>query len=158
MKIVVLDFSNGETDIIDNAPHLHTTEEVENYLSEALGYNPDEINFMFAPEIKVNELEPEDYNVEEEVADRYRLIAQIHSQHKGYVDEHKAEPKFARCRIKYHDDGTEMDVTIKLTDEEVGFDEDIFFSCNGVNELIDLCYEETEDFDLWEVYELMGSL
>lgn len=152
MRIVVLDFSNGETDIIDNAPHLHTTEEVENYLSEALGYNPDEINFMFAPEIKVNELEPEDYNVEEEVADRYRLVAETHSQHKGYVERNGYEPTMADVRIKYHEDGIEMDTTISLVKEEVGFDEDIFFTCDGIDELIRLCYADTEDFDVIEVY------
>ena len=152
MTIAVLDFNNGEVDIIENCPNLQTTEEVEGYLTEVFKYNIDEINYMFSSAIDVNSLTPDDYSSEEDAVERYRLVAETHSQHKAYVDRNGYEPTMADVRIKYHEDGIEMDTTISLVKEEVGFDEDIFFTCDGIDELIRLCYADTEDFDVIEVY------
>lgn len=159
MTIAVLNYNNGEVDIIGNCPNLKTTEEVENYLSEVLEYNIDEISYMFSEAIKVNDdITPDDFGTDEDVADRYRLVAQIHSQHEGYMQNHDAEPRYARVCVQYHDQENGMDVIIKLLDESDEHDEDIFFFCTGIDDLIRLCYADTEDFDVTEVYELMNEI
>lgn len=63
MKIAVLSYATSEVDIIDT-----TDEEVEKYndnveefLSQRCGYNPDEISFMCCDYIKVNSLTTKDF-------------------------------------------------------------------------------------------------
>lgn len=158
MTIAILNINTGEVDIIENCPNLRNNEEVENYLSEVFQYNPDDINYIYSPAIEVNYLTPDDFGTDEDVVDRYRLIAQIHSQHEGYMQNHDAEPRYARVRVQYHDQENGMDVIIKLNDEVDEFDEDIFFNCTGIDDLIRLCYADTEDFDVTEVYELMSEI
>lgn len=64
MKIAVLNFSNSQIDIIDNIPVIKdvdeqgrdVSEQVEDILTEELGYNLDEISWMgYGPNTEVND-------------------------------------------------------------------------------------------------------
>lgn len=158
MTIAVLNYNTGDVDIIENCPNIRTNEEVEGYLSEVLQYNIDEIHYMFSSAIDVNTMNPYDFGIDEDAADRYRLIAKIHSQHEGYLNSRQEEPKYASVRIQYHGDKDGMDVNIKLIDEDDERDGDIFFYCTGIDDLIRLCNPDTEDFDIIDVYEFMSEI
>lgn len=60
MTIAVLCYDSAEVDIIRN---VNVSEKnVENYIIEKLGYNPDNIGWMCSRyNIKINELTPEDF-------------------------------------------------------------------------------------------------
>jgi len=64
MKIAVLNFNNSQIDIIDNIPVTKdvdeqgrdVSEQVEDILTEELGYNLDEISWMgYGPNTEVND-------------------------------------------------------------------------------------------------------
>ena len=61
MRIVVLDFSNSDVDIIDEIPYMEDSDAIENYLVERLQYNTDEINWMVATDSRINYLTPDDF-------------------------------------------------------------------------------------------------
>lgn len=59
------------------------------------------------------------------------------------------DPKFAYCHIKFLEDGSEQDVTIGLAlGMDLSDDEDfhVFFYCDGLDGLLALCDEGSEDF------------
>lgn len=66
MKIAVLDFSCGELDIIDKVPQMESSDDIEEYLSERLNYNPDKIQWMDLSKGRVNFLTPDDYGAEQD--------------------------------------------------------------------------------------------
>lgn len=158
MTISVLNYNTGDMDIIANCPNLRTTKEVENYLVEVLKYNSDEIHFMFSPDINVNYMEPDDFGKDSEIEDRYKLIAKIHEEHEEYESTVGVSPKYVRCRIKFDNEENGQDIIIKLTSDTDEKDDEIFFYCNGLDDLVRLCYVDTEDFDLIEIYEFMNEI
>lgn len=158
MTIAVLYYNTGDVDIIENCPNLRTNEEVENYLVEVLEYNSDEIHFMFSPGIDVNYMEPDDFGKDSEMEDRYKLIAKIHEEYLDYESTVGISPKYVRCRIKFDNEENGQDVIIKLTSDTDEKDDEIFFYCDGLDDLVRLCYVDTEDFDLIEIYEFMNEI
>lgn len=158
MTIAVLNYNTGDVDIIENCPNLRTNEEVENYLVEVLEYNSDEIHFMFSPGIDVNYMEPDDFGKDSEMEDRYKLIAKIHDEYEDYESTVGVSPKYVRCRIKFDNEENGQDVIIKLTSDTYEKDDEIFFYCDGLDDLVRLCYVDTEDFDLIEIYEFMNEI
>lgn len=165
MTIAVLDYSTGEVDIIKHCVNLRTNEEVENYLAEVLHYNLDEIYYMFSQELKVNDLTPMDFRVDDEQASRFGVIANIEEQYQSYKNNVGSEPLHAHCRICFDTDGAEEDVIIKLvssTEDEQeggGDDNEIFFYCDGLDDLVRLCYEDNgEDFEVIELVEFFNKI
>lgn len=158
MTIAVLNYNTGDVDIIENCPNLRTNEEVENYLVEVLEYNSDEIHFMFSPDIDVNYIEPDDFGKDSEMEDRYKLIAKIHEEYEDYESTVGVSPKYVSCLIKFDNEENGQDVIIKLTSDTDEKDDEIFFYCDGLDDLVRLCYVDTEDFDLIEIYEFMNEI
>lgn len=158
MTIAVLNYNTGDVDIIENCPNLRTNEEVENYLVEVLEYNSDEIHFMFSPGIDVNYMEPDDFGKDSEMEDRYKLIAKIHEEYEDYWSTVGVSPKYVSCLIKFDNEENGQDVIIKLTSDTDEKDDEIFFYCDGLDDLVRLCYVDTEDFDLIEIYEFMNEI
>lgn len=158
MTIAVLNYNTGDVDIIENCPNLRTNEEVENYLVEVLEYNSDEIHFMFSPDIDVNCIDPDDFGKDIEMEDRYKLIAKIHEEYEDYESTVGVSPKYVSCLIKFDNEENGQDVIIKLTSDTDEKDDDIFFYCDGLDDLVRLCYVDTEDFDLIEIYEFMNEI
>lgn len=158
MTIAVLNYNTGDVDIIENCPNLRTNEEVENYLVEVLEYNSDEIHFMFSPDIDVNCIEPDDFGKDSEMEDRYKLIAKIHEEYEDYESTVGVSPKYVSCLIKFDNEENGQDVIIKLTSDTDEKDDEIFFYCDGLDDLVRLCYVDTEDFDLIEIYEFMNEI
>lgn len=159
MTIAVLDYNTGSIDIINDCPKLRTNEEVENYLSEVLEYNPDEIHYMFSQEIETNTLTPDDFSIDKDNAHRYDVIADIETKHREFMKKEGHAPLYVNCRIRYIDDEDhDVDVVIKMTTKKDEKDDDIFFYCHGLDDLVRLCYVDTEDFDVTEVYEFMDEI
>lgn len=156
MTIAVLNYNTGDVDIIENCPNLRTNEEVENYLVEVLEYNSDEIHFMFSPGIDVNYMEPDDFGKDSEMEDRYKLIAKIHEEYLDYESTVGVSPKYVSCLIKLDNEENGQDVIIKLTSDTDEKDDEIFFYCDGLDDLVRLCKDDKEDFDLIEIYEFMN--
>ena len=159
MTIAVLDYSTGTVDIINDCPNLRTNEEVENYLSEVLEYNIDEIHFMFSRvEIETNTLTPDDFAIDEEHAQRYNVIADIQTKHREFMEKEGYAPLYVNCRIRFIDDEERQNVVIKMTTEKDEKDDDIFFYCAGIDDLVRLCYVDTEDFDLIDVFDFTDEI
>ena len=158
MTIAVLNYNTGDVDIIENCPNLRTNEEVENYLVEVLEYNSDEIHFIFSPDIDVNYMKPDDFGKDSEMEDRYKLIAKIHEEYEDYESTVGVSPKYVSCLIKFDNEDNGQDVIIKLTSDTDEKDDEIFFYCDGLDDLVRLCKDDKEDFDLIEIYEFMNEI
>lgn len=158
MTIAVLNYNTGDVDIIENCPNLRTNEEVENYLVEVLEYNTDEIHYMFSAEINVCNLVPDDYSKDEETENRYKLIAKIHDEFEEYESTTGITPKYVSCCIKFHDEENGLDVIIKMSSDKDKQDDKIFYYCDGLDDLVRLCKDDTEDFDIIEIYDFMNEI
>ena len=82
-----------------------------------------------------------------------KLQQQIKSKYNEYVTENGEEPLFTDVTIRFDGQDFIEDVTIKLvpsTEQEQngeGDDNEIFFYCNGIDGLLDLCENNNgEDF------------
>ncbi|MBR0064107.1 MAG: hypothetical protein IJQ06_00755 [Paludibacteraceae bacterium] len=159
MTIAVLDYSTGEVDIIKDCVNLRTNEEVENYLTGVLQYNLDEIHYMFSQELKVNDLTPMDFGVDDVQASRFGVIADIEEKYRSFKNNVCCEPLYARCYVTFNDEENGTDVVIKLTSDKDEKDGEIFFYCDGLDDLVRLCYEENgEDFELTELVEFFNKI
>lgn len=72
-----------------------------------------------------------------------------------FMSDSTREPDYADCRIVYKDSGKALDVRISLHpyDEEAdGDDDDIFFCCESVSDLVSLADYGTGDFIMTECY------
>jgi hypothetical protein len=84
--------------------------------------------------------------------ERYEPTPDIHSKivamFSGIED-----PRFARCNIRFLDDGTTCTVTIALYGgtEDDGNDDGIFYYTEGMSDLISLCQAGMEDFIIIDV-------
>ena len=159
MTIAVLCYSTGEVDIIRNVVDLRTNDEVGRYLSDVLEYNLDEIHYMFSQDLQVNDLTPMDFDVDEEKASRFGVIAATETLYKSFKNNVGCEPLYANCRIRFDTDGNEEDVVIKLTSDEDEKDDKIFFYCDGLDDLVRLYYGDNgEDFELIELVEFFNKI
>lgn len=61
MTIAVLCYDCSEVDIIRDAPNMTSNDEIEEWLIDKCNYNADEISWMVAERIKINDLTPEDF-------------------------------------------------------------------------------------------------
>lgn len=77
---------------------------------------------------------------------------------KAYMNEHKEEPLYASCCIKYLDDSPLCDVTIKLDSGLDDKDDLLFYYCDSLNDLKSLCEFGAGDFILTEVYEFLNEI
>lgn len=160
MTIAVFNYKTHDVDIIKNCPNLRTPKEVDNYLVEVLKYNYYDIWCMYHPnkDIDVNYRDSDDFRKDIEMEDRYKLIAKIHEEYEAYESTVGISPKYVRCRIKFDNEENGQDVIIKLrtyTDEK---DNEIFYYCDGLYDLVRLCKDDKEDFDLIEIYEFMNEI
>lgn len=81
------------------------------------------------------------------------LIRQMDEKYQAYRCETGGYPQYADCVIRFNDDGNTIETTIKL---DCGVDEDeddeIFFYCNGLNDLKGLTEEGPgTDFTVIEI-------
>lgn len=67
-------------------------------------------------------------------------------------------PLYADCTIKFKDDGSVFNVTIKLSSDLDEKDTEIFYYCDGIQDLIRLLDDETEDFTLLEVLRFYNDI
>lgn len=73
-----------------------------------------------------------------------------------FVEKFGEEPVFAHCRVRFLDEENGFDTTIALFESEntdSDNDVDIFYYCGGLNDLLSLMKEGSEDFVVEEVYD-----
>lgn len=78
------------------------------------------------------------------------------SKYRMFVKKFGEEPVFAHCRVRFLDDENGFDTTIALFESEntdSDNDIDIFYYCGGLNDLLSLMKEGSEDFVVEEVYD-----
>lgn len=75
-----------------------------------------------------------------------------------FLKEHRQEPLYVSCCIKYLDNSPHADVTIKLNNELDNQDDLLFYYCNSLNGIKSLCDFGVEEFILTDVYELLDHL
>ena len=82
-----------------------------------------------------------------------KVQEELVNAHKQYVMQNGVEPKYTDVTIRFNGEDRTEDVVIKLnpsTEEEQngeGDDNEIFFYCNGIDGLLDLCENDNgEDF------------
>jgi hypothetical protein len=63
--------------------------------------------------------------------------------------------QFKKCRIRWVDDRSESDVTIKIGEYDKEFDDFIFFYCDSESDFESLMegHQGVEEFEIIEVYE-----
>ena len=77
---------------------------------------------------------------------------------KAYLKEHKEEPLYVSCCVKFLDNSPICDVTIKL---DSGLDENddlLFYYCDSLSDLKSLCEFGVNEFILTDVYEFLNEI
>ena len=73
----------------------------------------------------------------------------ISRKYEKFLKQHKKEPSYASATVMWKDDGKTCDIMFKLScDYDETEDDQIFFYCNGVDDLISLSKEGMEDFTI----------
>lgn len=75
-----------------------------------------------------------------------------------YVSLHKEEPRYADCQVRWLNEEESMPVCIKLNATLDEHDDEIFFYCNGLNDLLSLLEHVAEDFVLVDVMEFYNEI
>lgn len=70
----------------------------------------------------------------------------IDDKFREFTDENQCEPRYAFCRIMWLDNEESEDVKIQLSVGSDDENDDIFFYCNGLNDLKGLTERGSEDF------------
>ncbi len=66
-------------------------------------------------------------------------------------------PSYIKCRIKYLDDNSQLEVMIKLS-EEVEDNDEIFYYCSSMDEFMTLfCTNTATDFIVIDIVEFIGN-
>lgn len=87
------------------------------------------------------------------------LISKINKARSDYENQHKQEPRYLNCQITYKDDGSQLDVFIKLSKDVVEEDDDkIFFYFNGFDDIKYFVIPGAEDFIITDFYHLEKDL
>lgn len=87
-----------------------------------------------------------------------QLEQKIDRLYQAFLKEHRQEPLYASCCIKYLDNSPHSDVTIKLNNELDNQDDLLHYYCNSLNGIKSLCDFGVEAFILTDVYELLDHL
>lgn len=77
----------------------------------------------------------------------------IRDMYNAFVKEHGHAPHYVDGRIQFRDVSCEGDVTFKLSLDEDVDDDEIFYYCDGIDDLIFLLDDPMEEFVLLRVYE-----
>ncbi len=81
------------------------------------------------------------------------LPDEIKEKSRKFLEDYGREPMYAVCRITWLDDGSSYDVKIKLSvDVKQEADDEIFFYCDGLNDLKSLTTPGGEDFIVTDFY------
>lgn len=87
------------------------------------------------------------------ITDTEEIQNEIYTKFSEFVNENHKEPEIANCRIAWKDGEEGYDVKIQLSvDSNPDEDDDIFFYCNGLNDLKSLATFGGEDFIVIECY------
>ena len=78
---------------------------------------------------------------------------QINQMYADFMAENNVEPRYAGVTIQFLDDGTLLDVTIKLYSSVGADDDDIFYYCDSLNDLLSLTEQGVEDFVINQIHE-----
>lgn len=76
----------------------------------------------------------------------------IDTQYREFVETNDTEPHYVNCRIVWKDDRKYCDTRIMLSADSGADEEDIFFYCNSLNDLLSLVEQGKEDFIVTECY------
>lgn len=87
-----------------------------------------------------------------------RLQQKIDNLFNAYIAENNEEPLYVCCCIKYLDDSSQCDVTMKLNNELDIQDDSLFYYCSSLNDLKSLCETGMGDFILTDVYEFSNEI
>ena len=81
------------------------------------------------------------------------LGATINRLYTQFCKEYEHEPHFAECAIKWEDTQETVEVRIFLSsDVYEDIDDEIFYYCNGLNDLIALVHPNMEDFTIVQCF------
>lgn len=71
----------------------------------------------------------------------------------NFMAKNNAEPRYAGVTIQFLDDGTLLVTTIKLNSSVGEDDDEIFYYCDSLNDLISLTEQGVEDFIINQIHE-----
>lgn len=71
---------------------------------------------------------------------------------------HGNTPRYADVQVRWLDNDESMPVWMKMTPRIGKFDDYVFFSCNGLEDLLRLTKEGAEDFVLVDVFDFYGKI
>ena len=75
----------------------------------------------------------------------------IQAEFRKFVEENDKEPQYITCLIEYNDNGFTQECTIKLSLEiDEKEEDDIFYYCDSLSDLISICSVGSEDFVVTE--------
>lgn len=78
---------------------------------------------------------------------------QIEQMYANFMAENNAEPRYAGVTIQFLDDGSLLDVTIKLYGNVGADDDEIFYYCDSLCDLLSLTEQGVEDFVINQIHE-----
>lgn len=87
------------------------------------------------------------------------LLSKMEKAYSDYMKDNIQEPRYANCQVTYKDDGTQLDVAIKLSlDVDEAEDDKIFYSLKGFSDLKYFLIPGAEDFIVTDFYHLEEDL
>ena len=87
------------------------------------------------------------------------FVSQTREKFNEFINENKTEPNYALCLIKYHNDENTFEDIIKLSCDDGNDDDEIFYYCNGLEDLVSLFEEGSgEDFRICEVIRFSSDI
>ena len=87
------------------------------------------------------------------------LLSKMEKAYADYMKESKQEPRYVSCQITYKDDGSQLDVVIKLSlDVDEDQDDKIHFYLKGFSDLKYFLLPGAEDFIITDFYHLEKGL
>lgn len=76
----------------------------------------------------------------------------------NFLNAHGTEPQYASCTIEFLDEHSSIETIIALDSSICENDDQIFYYCDSLNDLLSLTVEGMEDFIVTDVHEFLETL
>lgn len=145
----LLDIYNQETDKFRRQSIADEIRDQSYFFAGEIGNYDEDLQQM----IGWDELGEQIYSRLIQYANECDLVATINRLYTKFCKEYEHEPHFAECEIKWEDTQETVEVRIFLSSDVYDdIDDEIFYYCDGLNDLTALVHPSMEDFTIVQCF------